>query len=88
MTKRERRAEFQSESETVKVLVTDEELQTYVTDGAKWIREAGVYKFSVGKNAHDIIMTKELDLGAEKLVKQVVNIADDKRLKFRRLSKR
>lgn len=76
------------ESEVVKVLVTDEELQTYVTDGAKWIREAGVYKFSARKNAHDTIMTQELDLGAEKLVKQVVNIADDKRLKFRRLSKR
>lgn len=75
------------ESCTVTCTVTDEELQTYVTDGAKWIREGGVYKFSAAKNAHDIIMTKDLDLGAEKLIKTVVNVVDETRFHFKKLSK-
>lgn len=74
------------ESERVTVTVTDDELMTYVTDGAKWIREGGDYTFTLAKSANDFVSSAMLSLD-EKVIKSVTNIFDDTRLRFKRLSK-
>lgn len=74
------------EAQTVCIDVTDDELETYVTKDATWIREGGNYRFFAGKNAHDMIAEADIEL-SEKEIKKVTNIFDDTRLRFRRLSK-
>lgn len=61
------------ESETVTVTVLPEALETYVTDGSRYVIDKGTYSFSVGASVTDIKASAALDFADVTLVRDTEN---------------
>ncbi len=61
------------ESQTVKMTVKIDDMQYFDEASSSWVLDKGVYKFSIGTNAGNLIETKEVEV-AEPVVRRVNNV--------------
>lgn len=61
------------ESQTVKMTVKIDDMQFFDEASSSWVLDKGVYKFSIGTNAGNLVETKEVEV-SEPVVRKVNNV--------------
>ena len=61
------------ESETVKMIVNTNDMQYFDTASSSWKLDKGTYKFSIGSDANNLVVTQDVEI-AEPVVRKVNNV--------------